>query len=180
MEQNEDIVRIEYEHLLNDNTQNELILQNEQIKSIIYLLGTKEIKNKIFKFRSKAKLAKIIRKIYRKNKRLEINYFSLLLTKSFISFQEFKKITFNRSGLSLLFNENEEVVCVMFMFFNKDLIEQFEVLMQYIVNLIDNNETILNTKEELEEEIRKMIIIIKNIDDLKIMKKIQYVKLIFS
>ena len=103
MEQNEDIVRIEYEHLLNDNTQNELILQNEQIKSKIYLLGTKEIKNKILKFRCKAKLAKIIRKIYRKNKWLEIDYFSLLLTKSFISFQEFKKITFNRSGLSLLF-----------------------------------------------------------------------------
>ena len=55
----------------------------------------------------------------------------------------------------------------MFMFFNKDLIEQFEILIQYIVNLNNNNETMLNTKEELEEEIRKMIIIIKNIDDLK-------------
>ena len=137
------------------------------MKSKIYLLGIKEIKNKNFKFRRKAELAKFIRKIYRENKWLEIDYFRLLITKYFMSFQEIKKITFNRSGLSLCFNENEEVVCVMFMFFNKDLIEQFEILIQYIVNLNNNNETILNTKEELEEEIRKMIIIIKNIDDLK-------------
>ena len=40
-------------------------------------------------------------------------------------------------------------------------------MIQYIVNLNNNNEIILNTKEKLEEEIRKMIIIIKNIDDLK-------------
>ena len=137
------------------------------MKSKIYLLGTKEIKNENFKFRRKAELAKFIRKIYRENNWLEFDYFRLLITKYFMSFQEIKKITFNRSGLSLCFNENEEVVCVMFMFFNKDLIEQFEILIQYIVNLNNNNETMLNTKEELEEEIRKMIIMIKNIDDLK-------------
>ena len=67
----------------------------------------------------------------------------------------------------------------MFMFFNKDLIEQFEILNQYIVNLNNNNETILITKEELEEEIRKMIIRIKNIDDLKNYKEFSICKIDF-
>ena len=51
------------------------------MKSKIYLLGTKEIKNENFKFRRKAELAKFIRKIYRENKWLEIYHFRLLITK---------------------------------------------------------------------------------------------------